>query len=439
MTPQADANLSKITVETSALVQHFLLLQGAKYASRASEADWKRVPVLLQVPPDNAGALPPGAWLILPWEAPSIDQFHAWLQRLPELPVKPRVLVLVMAAPVLRTAVLATLAAEFSLEIVGISSVDQAAYGARIAERLQAMFEPETLAQLQKVNPLEHLQGLGDSRNPDVFFDRLRHTERGTPVTQVLIALNALVFLVMIAPAVTLFQQALAAQPEVASLGHGQSPDLLTAFFAFVQNGFPVPVLKQFGANVAALTSGQHQAWRLLVCTFIHANLLHIAMNMWVLRSLGQTAERFFGRVAFASVYLLAGIGGSIASLAFTLRASPNMPSVGASGAVFGLMGGLLGFALSRRHAVPREVFRGLVRSAVTFTALNLALGSAVASIDNGAHIGGLITGFLAGLLLSRDLPPAPQPPLWRRLTVIACMIALLAVCFYLVSNRMLA
>lgn len=159
--------------------------------------------------------------------------------------------------------------------------------------------------------------------------------------------------------------------------------------------------------------------WRLLACTYVHANLLHIGMNMWVLRSVGETAERLFGGAMYAVLYTVAGLGGSIASLVFTLRAHPGMPSVGASGAVFGVMGGLLGFALARRRTVPTHVYKGLLRSALFFSLFNIALGALMAQVDNAAHIGGLAAGFCAGLLLSRELPPAPQPKPYLRLAMI--------------------
>ena len=181
------------------------------------------------------------------------------------------------------------------------------------------------------------------------------------------------------------------------------------------------------GANSFDLTVQHGEAWRLLACTFLHANLLHIAMNLYVLKSMGDFAERLFGSRAYLGVYLVSAIGGSLLSLAWTLSSSHNY-SVGASGAVFGVMGGMLGFALSRRKSVPMQVYRSMLRSAAMFTVINLAFGFSMKVVDNGAHIGGLVAGLVAGLALSRDLPPAPQPTTARRVTTYAVLAALLAV-----------
>ena len=73
-------------------------------------------------------------------------------------------------------------------------------------------------------------------------------------------------------------------------------------------------------------------------------------------------------------------------------------------------MGALLGFALARRQSVPPRVFKGLTRSALFFIGINIAIGFSLSFVDNAAHLGGLAVGVPVGALLSRDLPPAPQP-----------------------------
>jgi membrane associated rhomboid family serine protease len=390
--------------DTSAHVQHFLLYHGAAYTSRANETTWKRVPVSLLVPPsDLPDAPPPGAWLVLPWDAPTSDQVVAYFERLREAAVLPDVVVLVMPAPLVRESVVAQIGHLFGIEVVAVSALDRLCYGSpRSAHALQAMYDDAVLDALDGVNPLERLGGLGDPRDPAVFFERLKRTG-GAPLTWLLIGANSIVFVAMVA---------------------------LTGKWQGLLGEFDTDSLRGFGANVKGLTVGRGETWRLLSCTFVHANLLHIGMNMWVLRAVGETAERLFGPAMFAALYLLAGLGGSIASLRWTLADAPENSSVGASGAVFGVMGGLLGFALARRASVPVQVYKGLLRSALFFSVVNVALGMMMPQVDNAAHIGGLVAGFFAGLVLSRDLPPAPQPsPAWRLGMVSAC-VAVLGVCF---------
>ena len=102
---------------------------------------------------------------------------------------------------------------------------------------------------------------------------------------------------------------------------------------------------------------------------------------MWVLWVLGPPLEEALGRVRYITLYVVAAIGGSVASYTFS---SPNIPSVGASGAIFGLMGATLVLG----HAMRQEV-----TSVLIFIGVNLAIGFVVPSIDWRAHVGGLIVG----------------------------------------------
>lgn len=396
--------------DTSALVQHFLLYHGARHTSRTSEENWKHVAVSLQAPDIHlpTGELGAGTWLVVPWDEPTIEQLEAWLNRVASAGPMPRYVVVTTGTPTLPSADLGALSLLFGTDIIGIDAPLRRTSGSGAAQVLQGLYAADQLQRLGSVNPLERLGSLGDPRDPDVFFERLRRTGRGTPVTLTLMGLNILVFLGM---------TALRGSP--------------SSFFAT----FDPDLLRLGGANIAAYTVGQHETWRLLSCTFVHANALHIAMNMYVLKSVGETAERLFGARMFIALYLLAGIGGSIASLAWTLSADPQMPSVGASGAVFGVMGGLLGFALSRRRSVPVTVYRSLLRMSLMFTVINIGLGLQIAQIDNAAHIGGLVTGLVAGTVLSRDLPPAPQPSATQRIIVLAACFGGLGLAYQLAAQ----
>jgi len=159
--------------------------------------------------------------------------------------------------------------------------------------------------------------------------------------------------------------------------------------------------LLSWGANNGARVVLRHEAWRLPASVFIHGGVLHLAVNMWCLFNIGPLVERFFGNVATAVLYLAAGVGGAIASMA-TL---PVRSSVGASGAIFGLLGALLAFLLVNHRSVPTTVLRPLRSSALSFVVFNTLFGAAVPIIDQSAHLGGLVTGFLGGLVLIRPWP----------------------------------
>ncbi len=159
--------------------------------------------------------------------------------------------------------------------------------------------------------------------------------------------------------------------------------------------------LLSWGANNGARVVLRHEAWRLPASVFIHGGLLHLAINMWCLFNIGPLVERFFGNIATAVLYLAAGVGGAIASMA-TL---PVRISVGASGAIFGLLGALLAFLLINRRSVPATVLSPLRSSALSFVVFNTLFAAAVPNIDQSAHLGGLVTGFLGGLMLSRPWP----------------------------------
>ncbi len=158
----------------------------------------------------------------------------------------------------------------------------------------------------------------------------------------------------------------------------------------------------RLGANYGPYTVGG-QWWRLLTCVFIHGGLLHIAFNMWCLWNLGRLAESVYGRWTFASVYLLAGLGASLASLIW--HASSPVPSVGASGAIFGIAGALISSFYLGEFSLPRAAVSGMLRSVVAFVGYNLVFGALIANVDNAAHVGGLLMGLLLGALIAKVAP----------------------------------
>lgn len=132
--------------------------------------------------------------------------------------------------------------------------------------------------------------------------------------------------------------------------------------------------------------------WRIISSMFLHIGLLHLFMNMLALYYIGTTVERIYGSVRFLIIYMLAGIGGGLASFAFTMNVS-----AGASGALFGLFGALLFFGLMNKKLFLQTMGKGII----VLIGFNLIFGFTIPQIDNGAHIGGLITGFIAAVIVS--------------------------------------
>ncbi len=161
-----------------------------------------------------------------------------------------------------------------------------------------------------------------------------------------------------------------------------------------------IPELIEWGANFGPAVMLQGEWWRMLSSVFVHIGALHLAVNMWALWNLGQFCERLYGNLTFALVYLVAGVGGALGSIAW----NPVVVSAGASGAVFGICGAVLAFLLFRPGALPPEIVRGLRSRMVVIIGINLAFGFSVGFVDNAAHVGGLLTGALAGALTTRDL-----------------------------------
>jgi membrane associated rhomboid family serine protease len=131
------------------------------------------------------------------------------------------------------------------------------------------------------------------------------------------------------------------------------------------------------------------QWWRIVTSGFMHENLIHIGFNMYVLYILGQMLEPALGRVKFATIYAVSLLCGSFGALLVT----PHSPTVGASGAVFGLMGAAAVEMRARQIPVMQSGVGGLIL-------LNLVISFALPGISWGGHIGGLIGGAIAMLVI---------------------------------------
>ena len=159
--------------------------------------------------------------------------------------------------------------------------------------------------------------------------------------------------------------------------------------------------LVAWGADFAPLTTSG-QWWRLLTSTFIHIGILHLFFNMWALLSVGFLVERLVGKGGFLVIYVFSGLLGSLASVWW----NPSVVSAGASGAIFGVYGALVGILLSRRLAIPPQALSQLRYSTLFFVGVNLFYGLGKEHINMAAHVGGLVAGFLGGLVLSHPLVP---------------------------------
>src|SRR5579864_6854626 len=188
--------------------------------------------------------------------------------------------------------------------------------------------------------------------------------------------------------------------------------------------------LIKWGACYGPLTL-RHQWWRLLTSTFVHIGIVHLALNMWCLWELGKMAESLFDKWSFLLVYLMSGIAGEITSVAVR----PRGISAGASGAIFGLTGALIAALWIGKLPVPREQMKETLRSVLLFAGYNLIYGQVKSNIDNAAHVGGLVAGFLIGAALSQHLVSSLDVRRRLRLIVFLCAAVVLFSSFTLIRR----
>ena len=183
-----------------------------------------------------------------------------------------------------------------------------------------------------------------------------------TPVNTVIIALNVLVFLWLSMTGSTLDGQFMYA--------HGASY-------------WPAVIYK-------------HEYYRLLTCTFLHFGFTHLFNNMLVLAFIGDNLERALGSVLYGVFYLICGVGSSALSIAWNIYTGVSPLSAGASGAIFGVVGGLV-VILIRNHGRLEDLSS---RQLILFALFSVYHGIASAGIDNAAHIGGFAIGAVLAFIL---------------------------------------
>jgi len=213
---------------------------------------------------------------------------------------------------------------------------------------------------------------------------------------------------------------------------------------------FPEPVLLTFGAKTNYAIHYEHQYWRFVTPIFIHVNLLHLFVNMYSLWVIGPWVEKLYGSAKFVVFWVATGIAGVLASYltvfpgahpgligSFLIKTGDQVPSAGASGALFGLIGVLFVFGLKYRRELPEGFKRAFGTGLLPVILLNLGIGFlARGIIDNAAHMGGLFSGAVLASVISYKRPGRPMSVTiaWRVLQIAALLLVL--VCFYLVARH---
>jgi rhomboid protease GluP len=182
---------------------------------------------------------------------------------------------------------------------------------------------------------------------------------------------------------------------------------------------FDLQQLIDWGADFGPLTL-HGQPWRLISALFLHMDLLHLAFNMWALWNLGRLAERLYGPWPYLVLYFSCGILASTTSVAWNL----GNVSIGASGAIFGVLGAFLAFFLRRRNELPASLWRAHGVSTLLFAAFSIVSGALQPLIDNAAHVGGLVGGLVLGAVLALPLEPQVRQQFPFKETLGALMLA---------------
>lgn len=154
-------------------------------------------------------------------------------------------------------------------------------------------------------------------------------------------------------------------------------------------------VLVSMGAKVNDLIN-HGQVWRLLTCAFLHGGLMHIAFNMYALKIIGSEVEYAYGKKKYLIIYFVSALGGSLFSYLF----SPYSISVGASGAIFGLLGAMLVFGYKNKA----RIGKGYMMNIIQVLVINIIIGLTLSNIDNFAHLGGVIAGAITSLIAKNRL-----------------------------------
>eukprot|EP01111_Echinosteliopsis_oligospora_P007167 TRINITY_DN2184_c0_g1_i1.p1 TRINITY_DN2184_c0_g1~~TRINITY_DN2184_c0_g1_i1.p1 ORF type:complete len:471 (-),score=105.36 TRINITY_DN2184_c0_g1_i1:65-1477(-) len=183
---------------------------------------------------------------------------------------------------------------------------------------------------------------------------------------------------------------------------------LQKGFAPFSQNanyGPPIDVLVEFGAKVSYYMRYDYQVWRFVTPIFLHAGIIHIALNLFAQLRLGPTMERDWGRIRFLLIYFITGISAVLTSCII----QPNSVSVGASGSICGLVGAYLAEVILMWRILTKPEKKAQIAQFLIFV-VTIGLLTLTPAIDSSAHFGGFITGIFGGFTLLADPNRHPQP-----------------------------
>lgn len=228
-----------------------------------------------------------------------------------------------------------------------------------------------------------------------------RRTMPGIPVTGWLILANVIMFVV---------EYAVSGTSIFANLMGGPSPE------ATLRLGCTLPLPYM-------VASGQY--WRWVTACFLHGGLLHIGFNMWALYDIGPLVESFYGGAKFFTLYMLTGVFG------YMLSGYAGYESLGASGAIFGLLGVMIAYGVKRSHTAAGRQLKSV---ATRWAIYALVLAFVIPGVDNFAHIGGLASGFVLGMLVGDD-PPLTEGQITRWRLIAGVTAGVVAASFYLMAT----
>lgn len=178
--------------------------------------------------------------------------------------------------------------------------------------------------------------------------------------------------------------------------------------------GISLTVLRELGAKGPLILAGQY--WRLVTAVFLHAGLIHIGFNLWCLFDIGPMVESLFSGSKYIVIFLVTGVFGYVVSMFW----SPFGMSIGASGAIMGLIGVMIS-ASYRLGSMGRELRRQLWRWVIYIAIFGLI---PIFSVDNAAHLGGFISGLALGYLIQEGEPKTRgSENLWNTLAVVSVVI----------------
>lgn len=168
--------------------------------------------------------------------------------------------------------------------------------------------------------------------------------------------------------------------------------------------------MQQHGAMYAPYILERHEYYRLITAVFMHFGINHLANNMLVLFVLGDHLERALGGVKYLIFYILCGIGANVVSMTAALHEQPHAVGAGASGAIFGVIGGLLYAVILNKGRLEDLSTRQLIIVIV----FSLYFGYASIDVDNVAHIAGLVIGIVLCAVMYRKPKRTPIQELWE-------------------------